>query len=488
MPIITPPVPPERTSRSTWALIGALIALVGALALCFDRFYKGDLYLSLLGGRFVAEHGFVTRDPFPTVAQGETWLNQQWLAQLAFFQVSNLVGLVGVTVLYAALLAAPLALLLWLCRRKGAPMLIAIAALYFPGLLAVIHPRAAGFTVLAFTLLVGLIFVVRRAGEGERPDARRLWAAGAAMLVLFAVWANLHGGFVAGILLLALVTAGLAIDRWRGLETVPLPRVAVLGVIAVLATATVTLATPLGSAIWDYLLSFRELGSAISHASEEWHSVLQSPLATTYVALAAAFAVWMWLRSPRPRRATGILVAVGFVAFAALSLRNMVFIGPVLAFQIAWSAPDRAIGAIRAPMAAAGAAAVAAVAAIVVWVTVLGPPKAESQLRAPVVEYALEHPPENGRILTYAGVGSYMLWRSPETPVVLNGWLEHFTRPQLADTYGVLRGWAADVPESVNRLGAGAVIAHVPEAIRRLEAHGFVAEFRSPEGTYLVKR
>jgi len=478
------PLQARASSRSTWALIGALFVLVGALVLCFDRFHNSDLYLNLLGGRFVAEHGFVTHDPFPTVAQGDTWLNQQWLAQLAFFAASNAVGLGGLTVLYAVLLAAPLALLLWLCRHKGWPMLFAIAALYFPGLLSVIHPRAAGFTVLAFTLLVGLIFAVRKAGEGDRP-ARHLWPALIGILALFAVWANLHGGFMAGILLLALVTVGLAIDHWRGIPSIPLPRIALLGLLAVAAVGTVTLATPLGSAIWDYLLSFQRLASAISHASEEWRSVFQSPIATVYVALAAAFAVWMWLRSPRPRRATGVLVAVGFVAFAALSLRNLIFIGPALAFQIAWSAPDRSVSMIRAPLAVAGSAAVAA---LLVWATVLGPPKAESHLGSPVVDYALAHPPENGRILTYAGVGSYMLWRSPETPVVLNGWLEHFTRPQLADTYGVLRGWAADVPESVNRLGAGAVIAHVPEAIRRLESHGFVAEFRSPEGTYLVRR
>jgi hypothetical protein len=39
------------TSRWTWALIGALIALVGALALCLDRFHNGDFYLSLVSGR-----------------------------------------------------------------------------------------------------------------------------------------------------------------------------------------------------------------------------------------------------------------------------------------------------------------------------------------------------------------------------------------------------------------------------------------------------
>ena len=58
------------TSRSTWALIGALIALVGALALCLDRFHNGDFYLSLMSGRFVAQHGVATHDPFATISQG----------------------------------------------------------------------------------------------------------------------------------------------------------------------------------------------------------------------------------------------------------------------------------------------------------------------------------------------------------------------------------------------------------------------------------
>jgi hypothetical protein len=65
------------TSRSTWVLIGALIALVGALALCMDRLHNGDFYLSLVSGRFIAQHGFVEHYPFETIAEGGTWLNQQ---------------------------------------------------------------------------------------------------------------------------------------------------------------------------------------------------------------------------------------------------------------------------------------------------------------------------------------------------------------------------------------------------------------------------
>ena len=144
------------------ALIGALIALVGALALCLDRVHNCDFYLSLTSGRFIAEHGFATHDPFSTVSQGGTWLNQQWLSELTFFRVFSALGPTGLTVLYAFLITMPLGLLLWLCRRKGWPMLVAVSAFYFPGVLAVIHPRAAGFTVLIFSLLVALLFLLWR--------------------------------------------------------------------------------------------------------------------------------------------------------------------------------------------------------------------------------------------------------------------------------------------------------------------------------------
>jgi hypothetical protein len=304
------------------------------------------------------------------------------------------------------------------------------------------------------------------------------------ILGLFALWANLHAGFIAGLLLIALVTVGLAIDHRRGIPGTASPRlVAALGMIGILAAVTVTVATPLGGAIWSYVLSFQN--SAIDHASQEWRSALSNPVATLYVTASGAFAVWMWLRSPRPRRVTALLVSTGFVVFAVLSLRNLIFVAPALAFQIAWSAPDRAAETLRLPIAAASSAAAAAV---LIWATVLGPARADTYLRSPVIDYALDHPPKNGRVLTYAGVGSYMLWRSPRTPVVLNGWLEHFTPQQLHDTYGVLRGYTPDLLGAVKRLQIEAVIAHVRPAIERLEKIGFRAEFTAPDGTYLVRR
>jgi hypothetical protein len=471
------------TSRSTWALIAALLALVGALALCLDRFHNGDFYLSLVSGRLVAQHGFVEHYPFATIAHGGTWLNQQWLSELAFFRVSQALGPTGLTVLYAVLITVPLALLLWLCRRKGWPMLVAVTAFYFPGLLAVIHPRAAGFTVVIFSLLVALLAIVWRGRAGADPDRRPRWWVGLAMVLLFALWANLHGGFIAGLLLLGLATIGFAIDHWRGIPgTLPLSRIVALGLIGVLAAITVTVSTPLGAAIWSYLLSFQN--QAISLASTEWQSTFADPLAVLYLGLAAVFAGWVWVSSPRPRRATTLLVTTGFLVFAGYSIRNIVFVGPVLALQVAWTAPNRSPGPMRMPVAIAGTVAAAAV---LLWAAVLGPPRDDPSLGLPVADYAIAHPPERGRIVTYAGVGSYINYRSPQTRVVLNGWLEHFTPQELSDNYGVLRNGAPDLRAALDRLKAGAVIAHVHSAIRALQAAGFVPVYSTPQGTYLVR-
>jgi hypothetical protein len=102
--------------------------------------------------------------------------------------------------------------------------------------------------------------------------------------------------------------------------------------------------------------------------------------------------------------------------------------------------------------------------------------------------YAIKHPPPSGRIVAYAGPSSYMLWRAPDTPVAIDGWLEHFTEEELRANFGILHGSLRDPTPYVRRLDAGAVVAYIPKAIARLERHGFVAKVRGPYGTYLVRK
>jgi hypothetical protein len=178
-----------------------------------------------------------------------------------------------------------------------------------------------------------------------------------------------------------------------------------------------------------------------------------------------------------------LLVVGGFVAFAALSMRNLIFVAPALAFQIACSTPDRNTALPRLPIAIAG---VAAIAAVVTYAAFLGPARNDAAGYS-AVRYALKHPPKHGRIAAYAGASSYALWRSPSTPVVIDGWLEHFRPGELRGNYGILRGWHENPTPDVKRLHVGAVIAHLPGAIRTLEAHGFVVKYEDAHGAYLVR-
>ncbi len=456
--------------------------LVGALMLCFDGTRDGDLYLQLASGRFIAAHGLSAVDPFQTIAHGEPWLNQQWLTELLAYQVVRWIGVTGLTIAYAGLLAAPLALLLWLCRRKGIGMMVALAVLYCPGLWVIVHPRAAGFTVLAFSLLVAILVL---AWLGQRPQApaRLRWAV-PATLAVFALWANLHGGFVAGLLLIGVTACGLILERRLAIPSAISPhRIGLLVLTGVLATATVTLATPLGSELWSYLASFRN--PAISLVSSEWRPAIQSPLAIAYLGVAAVFVGWLWARTRRRRPLTPVLIAAAFLLLAAVSLRNIVFVGPVLALAIATLAPDREL---RIPRSLIGLAVAASAGTALTWAIVVGPARNEPILSPRLIDYALRHPPRTGHIASYAGIGSYMLWRSPSAPVVLDGWLEHFSAAELRGTYAVLDGRAADPMPYVRGLRIGAVIADRHRAIEALRAHGFTVEFRTRAGAYLVKR
>ena len=178
-------------------------------------------------------------------------------------------------------------------------------------------------------------------------------------------------------------------------------------------------------------------------------------------------------------------MTAGFIAFGVLALRNLIFVGPALALQIAVSAPDRDS---IVPRRVIGLAVVASAVAVVTWAATVGPARNETPLGSKLVDYATEHPPHEGHIASYASVGSYMLWRSPRTPVELDGWLEHFSPEELRGTYAVLDGRRLNPTRLVSRLHIGAVIADRRVAIDALLAHGFVERFTTPEGAYLVRR
>jgi hypothetical protein len=145
----------------------------------------------------IAKGGWLTEDPFSGPRGGQPWWTNQWLGELPLWLGDRWAGLEGIAAVATLVLAFTFRCLYRMLERDGQPW-----------------PAAACWTALAaaaisgswvarpnlFTILFAML--TARACEsyhaGRRSARSLLW-----LLPLFAVWANTHGGFVAGLILLA---------------------------------------------------------------------------------------------------------------------------------------------------------------------------------------------------------------------------------------------------------------------------------------------
>ncbi|HVW02793.1 MAG TPA: hypothetical protein VHB77_20715 [Planctomycetaceae bacterium] len=266
----SPPLPqPHREPAapavaSSWPREGAL-GLLLVLAplfgwLSWRPMVHTDLWGHLAYGRWMWTHGclpahevFLHWDveaPFVDTA----WLSQ-WLGYLAYREG----GIAAIQLLFAGLVAATIATLgLGLVRRTGRLLpALACAGTYAAlewrqwtvpdGVVCgLVRPQMAG--ALCFVCLFTLL-QMRKPRLGDA-----LWVG-----PLFAMWANLHGSFAIGWLLLACLVLGRAADLLRRTETVrSVRRDRLLRILLILLGAAVIgpLANPYGWRLYADVLAF----------------------------------------------------------------------------------------------------------------------------------------------------------------------------------------------------------------------------------------
>jgi len=166
------------------------LVLYGAVYLFTFHEADEDLWGRMAAGRLTMSEGGVSReDVFAYVPTKPLWVDHEWLSGVVFYEVHRAFGGAGLLALRAALGVGAMALLLH-AARGASPWTLALLSLAAWPLLAqgfnsVV--RAQAFTFLFFALT---LFVL------ERGKGRLL------LIPLVALWANLHGGFVLGPLLL----------------------------------------------------------------------------------------------------------------------------------------------------------------------------------------------------------------------------------------------------------------------------------------------
>ena len=139
------------------------------------------------------------RDPFSFSRAGKPWFAWEWLADVTFALLHRWQGLAGVAGFAGVVLALSAALLLrWLLRRGvglgiGLPVTFATVSACSVHYLA----RPHIFTLLFLTVALWIL------DEDRRRPSRVVWG----LIPLSALWANVHGGFVAWIAILGLLAA-----------------------------------------------------------------------------------------------------------------------------------------------------------------------------------------------------------------------------------------------------------------------------------------
>jgi hypothetical protein len=269
-------------------------------------------------GQWMLDHRAVPEtDVYSFTMRGQRWISMYWAAQVLYAKAYSIFGWSGPVVLAAAGSAAAFALLAKLLGRhlsESATMVFVAAslALTAPHLLARPH-------VLALPVMVAWVGGLITAAD--RREAPSFW-----LLPLIALWANLHGGFVFGLMLVAPI----ALDAVVGAEARQRKSLALRWALFGLATLVAGCCTPYG---WNSILAAKNvlmLGGALPLITE-FRPVDFGGLGSFEICLllATGFALLRGLRLPPTR----ILLLLGLLHMALYQSRATEFLallGPLV--------------------------------------------------------------------------------------------------------------------------------------------------------------
>jgi hypothetical protein len=320
------------SERSSDVLLGVVVlTFAAALLIGLPGEFSVDSWLELVAGRAVWQTGIPHHDTLTVLAHGATWIDQQWLSQLASYAIFLLGGLGLLGVVNVGLFAGAAAGAIVAARRLGAQFRSVLVAL--PLCILMIAPaREVRTQEFAMPLFVGLVYLLAR--DSRNPSRRVYWC-----LPILVLWANLHGTVTLGAMLVALRGLTVAWERRRALvhSLASWRRPAAL----ILGAPLAILLTPYGLGIVGYYRATL-LGSTLRHAVSEWQPVTTVPVVAAGLLILAGVAIWSFGRD-RTRTTSWERIALLVLAAGSISvMRNVLFFGLFALMVLPLSLPLRA--------------------------------------------------------------------------------------------------------------------------------------------------
>jgi hypothetical protein len=232
------------------ALFAAVIGL-GPRMMNID----GDLGRHITLGNYIIDNRDIpTEDIFSFTKYGDPLTPHEWLSDLIFAAVNKAVGLDGVVWLTALILAGSLWLVYKYSLNLSNMSLIALLGGVLGAAASSLHwlTRPHIFTILLAAVWTGEL-------EKMRLGVRKSWLI---FPLLMLIWVNLHGAFIAGLLIWACYFIGMLLDQQISLRK----NQAFLWI--GLSSLLVSLVNPDGFGIWKTGFGFLGNQYLVSHTAE----------------------------------------------------------------------------------------------------------------------------------------------------------------------------------------------------------------------------
>ena len=182
------------------------IFVIALFAIAVRETLDPDMWWHLRTGQIIFTEGIPRQDIFSFTVPDFEWITHEWLSQVLMWLVYVTADLPGLMVTFALLTAATYLLLYAAC--EGRPFLAAFVVLLAAITSAIVWGARPQIFNLFFTaLFVFLIEKVRRGGFSFRV----LWL----LPPLTMLWANLHSGYLLGVVFLGTIATGELLQRWR---------------------------------------------------------------------------------------------------------------------------------------------------------------------------------------------------------------------------------------------------------------------------------
>lgn len=451
-----------------------------------------DLAYHLRAGGITLDTGQIpATDSFTFTASGAAWFNQQWGAQVLLATVYRLAGWTGLTILRATLVGFTFGCLYAIGRRRGLDVRraawLTLGAFVVAAVALALRPQLIGMALLAGTLF---LVVDRRAHPG------RLWAV--PLIVL--AWANVHGSFFLGPVVVGLAWLEDVFDRVER----PHRTLAIA-----FASAAAALVHPFGPAIWGYAVGLTT-NSFVTNRISEWQPTTLRTIPGMLFFGSVALTVVLLARRGRPTpwpalAWVGVFAAIGTYAIRGVAwwpLGAATAVAGILATDLAAARSTAAASdPSRQPRTERSSPVNVVLAALIVAAGVVLLPvwrPTDSRLGAPAgvvgdapagITQALRTAVKPGdRILNPQPWGSWFELALPQASVALDSRIELFPA-QVWDDYDTVRsggdGWQAILA----RWNPTFVVATDDEDafVARLEAAGWATTFEDQDGAVLQR-